>query len=771
MGKRSLKASTTGQAIAKRAFDRTCWTQEQLALEVGLNTRQSVWKFFSGRPIDRHIFIDLCFKLDLDWEAVADLPRSSATDVPAAPPQAVNPHLEPSVDDWVQQARQYLRPLINKQCGVLQSSLNIGRPLSLEALYTPVRIIPHLRHQQWLDVEDLKPPQSGQSRLQAAQPHPEAIDGVEIAHQTHKALLLGKPGSGKTTFLKHLANQCIAGQYQPQSIPIFVTLRHDLANIEAASHPGWALYRHIQRLGQSAGLTDDQIRLLLSQGRFLLLLDGLDEVPKDRFDDVLQDIQNFSQTYPENACLLTNRLTSEIPYFSGFLNIEIDDFCLAQIEQFVRQWFIANVGDRQQAEQKIALFLDAIDQAENGPIKELLTTPILLSLLCSVFLGRSSFPKNRAKLYQSGLDILLTKWDQSRGIQRAQIYQELSVPEKLKLLGKIAASTFEREQYFFEKTELAEIIVNYLIESEVSTAQDLESLYAESEAIIHSIQLQHGLIVERAKDIYSFSHLTFQEYLTARKILYHATPESLPQAIQNLANHALQPAWHEVLRLTANMITQSDPLLEAMHQVIQQSVITEPACTDCLRAIAAKVDTFQSQYQPAAVRAFYLSLFGDRDLRLATALDGALAHVSESDISLDLSLARVYEAGERLIEKPDVDCILNFTFALELEQKFQLNPIFHKTFCTLKNKLPEVDTDPYKLAAWWTTSGPEWLNEFRALLIRHRQIAQTKSLNTDQQKQLWAYYQLNLLLVECWQDSKATPEFSEKLLHRLLKMP
>jgi predicted NACHT family NTPase len=51
MAKRSLKATPEGQLQAKRAFERTGWTQEQLALEVGLNTRQSVWKFFTGRPI------------------------------------------------------------------------------------------------------------------------------------------------------------------------------------------------------------------------------------------------------------------------------------------------------------------------------------------------------------------------------------------------------------------------------------------------------------------------------------------------------------------------------------------------------------------------------------------------------------------------------------------------------------------------------------------------------------------------------------------------
>ena len=66
MAKRSLKASEAGRVTAKKAFERTGWTQEYLAYQVGLETRQSVWKFFSGRPVDRNIFIDLCFQLDLE---------------------------------------------------------------------------------------------------------------------------------------------------------------------------------------------------------------------------------------------------------------------------------------------------------------------------------------------------------------------------------------------------------------------------------------------------------------------------------------------------------------------------------------------------------------------------------------------------------------------------------------------------------------------------------------------------------------------------------
>ena len=75
MVKRSIKASAEGIIKAKQAFEVRQWSQEYLASEVGVSTRNPIWKFFSGRPLDRHIFMEICFKLDLEWEEIADLPK------------------------------------------------------------------------------------------------------------------------------------------------------------------------------------------------------------------------------------------------------------------------------------------------------------------------------------------------------------------------------------------------------------------------------------------------------------------------------------------------------------------------------------------------------------------------------------------------------------------------------------------------------------------------------------------------------------------------
>lgn len=129
MAKRSLQASPTGIQQAKRSFSLKGWTQENLAAEVNLKTRQPIWRFFTGRPVDRQIFMEICTILDLEW-------REIATNPPAEFPE---PGRIPEVSDFdinnlAAQVRSQRHDAIRYQCGILQL-LDINYPVSLDDIY------------------------------------------------------------------------------------------------------------------------------------------------------------------------------------------------------------------------------------------------------------------------------------------------------------------------------------------------------------------------------------------------------------------------------------------------------------------------------------------------------------------------------------------------------------------------------------------------------------------------------------------------------------
>jgi predicted NACHT family NTPase len=77
---------------------------------------------------------------------------------------------------------------------------------------------------------------------------------------------------------------------------------------------------------------------------------------------------------------------------------------------------------------------------------------------------------------------------------------------KQELLSYLALKKFEQPQYvLFEQEEIEGYIAEFL---QISR-QD-------SRVVLRAIEAQHGLLIERSQKVWSFSHLTFQEYLVAK---------------------------------------------------------------------------------------------------------------------------------------------------------------------------------------------------------------------------------------------------------------
>ena len=273
-------------------------------------------------------------------------------------------------------------------------------------------------------------------------------------------MLLGKPGAGKTTFLQHLALECIQGNFKADCIPVFIFLRTFV--VQAKECQDFSLLGYLERFWRNYNLSLEQITTLLQQGKVLILLDGLDEIPPEYEQLIFQQIQQFSQLYYQNSFVITCRLAGEQYRFNGFTYVELADFNPTQVEIFAQRWFVATAQDVKTGQHKAQQFLEQLQDKNNQAIRELVTTPILLNLICSVFQERLSFPDKRARLYQEGLDILIVRWDRSRGIERDRAYNNLALADKIKLLSQIAAVNFEQGNYFFETDQLLQTIADYL---------------------------------------------------------------------------------------------------------------------------------------------------------------------------------------------------------------------------------------------------------------------------------------------------------------------
>ncbi len=143
---------------------------------------------------------------------------------------------------------------------------------------------------------------------------------------------------------------------------------------------------------------------------------------------------------------------------------------------------------------------------------------------------------------------------------RQAIYEGLSVELEEVLLSEIACEGFEADRLFIPQSQLVERIKEFL-SSNLNAPKQLSG-----EQVLEAIAIQQGILVERVEDVYSFSHLTLQEYLTARYIYAHS------QISQMVEKYLIDDRWREVFLLTSGLMVDrgSDELLLEIHKAAKK---------------------------------------------------------------------------------------------------------------------------------------------------------------------------------------------------------
>ena len=220
------------------------------------------------------------------------------------------------------------------------------------------------------------------------------------------------------------------------------------------------------------------------------------------------------------------------------------------------------------------------------------------------------------------------------------------------------------------------------------------------------------------------------------------------------------------------MLPRADGLLVALKRQVDRVIAHESALQDILRRLETKVNQPEFQaldIKPAALRAFYLTLFHSRDLNLAMAIDTAVATQPPPPIALDLALARVFNTAQRLREQPDVKGVLSLSFALDLERQFDLDADLQGAIAQLREQLPSPEQGREGLIRWCETDLPQWSADFRDCLQCHRHLVTHWTLTSAEQQLLQDYYQATVFLVNCLSNSQASPALCHQLESDLLR--
>jgi NACHT domain len=454
--------------------------------------------------------------------------------------------------ELTQQGKELLAPIARKYIenytdrhGQLRV-LGMGKPVSLESIYTQVNFDPEfIQTFQTIDTHE----QAFRTRDWSKK---DCRLGMKVANDTPYMMVLGGPGMGKSTFLRKVGLEALKqgrGEYQHTCIPVFLELR----KYRWDKATGINLQEKIAEEFQHCGLPEYQecTERLLEQGKLLVLFDGLDEVPTELLGQMTEAIKNLVDRYSKNRFIASCRIAAYRSFqnFSRFTDVAIANFDELQIQCFIESWFKSH--DRPEWGNECQTRLNSDDHKAT---RELAQTPLLLTLICILFLRRGEFPTKRSTLYAEAVWTLLAEWDASKDIVRQQPYKGLDTKCKEMMLAEIAYTNFTSNNLFLQQGEITQQIEQILQEMLTDEKR------IDGRDVLRAVEEQHGLLVNRYEDIYSFSHLTIQEFLTAKHIIDNQL--DISEIVQE---HLCDERWREVFLLLVGL-RKADDLLMAIDQ-------------------------------------------------------------------------------------------------------------------------------------------------------------------------------------------------------------
>jgi formylglycine-generating enzyme required for sulfatase activity len=420
------------------------------------------------------------------------------------------------------------------------------------------------------------------------------MEAHDAANVQNRMVLTGIPGSGKSTFLKHLA-LCLAGDVLkdkenvnietlqlwtlPAYTPVFIRLadivRQEFPNADdRADTEDFDLYLQKQLAGWHIEDYWRDLQDQLYDGSAIILLDGLDEVPnaveKWRRDQIMDFVGAIINEYGKCRVIVTSR-----PYaydgtwkLDGFGQTTLIPLHNHRIYELAQALFsqLPNIDD---PAQEAEAFVKALHQQGNED--GFWNNPLQFTMGATLWVRNADkpikerIPPTPALLYDKSVELMLEKWSKRDPVIGASVAELLQVSTKqLRSALERLALQMQSDYGSDNKATFKQwLLIEYL--------DDCVQETPEKEGIIHQsidynraldlLEQRAGLIASEETRLYRFQHLSYQEYLAACEL---TKPAYFPHAITEKI--IAQPGrWRNVIPLLIDILkSQGQIRLQAL---------------------------------------------------------------------------------------------------------------------------------------------------------------------------------------------------------------
>lgn len=404
---------------------------------------------------------------------------------------------------------------------------------------------------------------------------------IALLNDVPRVVILGDPGSGKSTVLNYLAlglcgktRDIQFGEewHYQRLIPLRVELRNFARWADKrADGPHVLLLEYVREaiMPKAAKMLADHLEQALCDLGGAFLLDGLDEGPASKRNMIKKAVEGLMERYPRCRFVITCRTYSyqdpkqkfALPFLSvakaTILDLEDD-----QIQEFVQKWYAQLAKKRGKPNLGVDLIAQLLNK-NNPRLRRLASTPLMLTLITSLHsTEKSKLPNERHKLMEQAMDLLLERWervnkhlemDSQERILEERVYHALQNRGKDALMAALYQVAFDAHR----------LAATAQIENEEATADIPESMLRRAlegvlagndinkDDLTEYLRNRAGLLINRAgpadkEPVYRFPHRMFQEYMAA-KYKENAVEEIVAVLDEDFTR------WREVFALIALM--------------------------------------------------------------------------------------------------------------------------------------------------------------------------------------------------------------------------
>ncbi|MGA5507791.1 NACHT domain-containing protein [Streptomyces umbrinus] len=388
----------------------------------------------------------------------------------------------------------------------------------------------------YLTLQALRPATSDEDGRYIASPGTPLPADEALAEQD-LVLLRGVAGSGKTTLVQWLAVTAARGE-RGDRIPFVLPLRTLVRRPEGLPAP--AGFLAAVRVPFHDAAPDAWPDRVLTAGRGLLLVDGIDEIPESDRERTRRWLRDLIDAYPGNQWLVTSRpsaVREDWLAADGFTELALSPMSREDVTAFVERWHRAARIGAPDTERLTAYETSLLDAVRTKPdLGRLATNPLMCGLICALHRDRRGYlPHGRQELYDAALSMLLSRRDQERDMLPHDDIRLTELPQ-IQLLQRLAYWLIRNNQAEMDRERAERIIADALPSLPAVASQ------GDAPEIYRHLLIRSGLLRAPALGTVEFVHRTFQDYLGAKAAVEDGDFGLL---VRNAADHQ----WSDVIRM------------------------------------------------------------------------------------------------------------------------------------------------------------------------------------------------------------------------------